>query len=52
MTKLPNTLKGPDLLNHFEDNWQTEMGALFIGERVVLRGKDVFAGGEIICKVW
>ena len=43
MTKQPNALKGPDLLNHFEDNWQTEMGALFIGERVVLRGKDVFA---------
>lgn len=37
-----NPLSGPELLKSFEDNWQTEMGAWFPGERVVLRGKDVF----------
>ena len=26
----------------FEDNWQTEMGASFLGERVVVRGRDLF----------
>ncbi len=35
-------MKGPELLKHYEDNWQTDMGAWFPGERVVLRGKDVF----------
>lgn len=29
------------LLAH-EDNWETEMGASFLGERVVVRGKDLF----------
>ncbi|MBQ0719666.1 MAG: hypothetical protein KBT88_05160 [Gammaproteobacteria bacterium] len=37
-----NTLTGPELLKAYEDNWQTAMGAWFPGERVVLRGKDVF----------
>jgi len=36
-------MKGPELLSHYEDNWETEMGAWFPGERVVLRGKDVLA---------
>ncbi|RLA38735.1 MAG: hypothetical protein DRQ64_08340 [Gammaproteobacteria bacterium] len=35
-------MSGPERLKSFEDNWQTEMGAWFPGERVVLRGKDVF----------
>ena len=34
-------MKGPELLKHYEDNWETEMGAWFPGERVVLRGKSV-----------
>lgn len=36
--------KGPDLLAHCEDNWQTEIGAAIIGKgRVVLRGKDLLS---------
>lgn len=35
-------MKGPELLKHYEDNWVTDMGAWFPGERVVLRGKDIF----------
>jgi len=38
-----NTLTGPERLAAYEDNWQTAMGAWFPGERVVLRGKDVFS---------
>lgn len=34
-------MKGPELLKHFENNWETEMGAWFPGERVVFRGKDL-----------
>ena len=34
---------GPDTLKKAEDNWQTDMGAAFPGERVVLRGKDLFS---------
>jgi 5-hydroxyisourate hydrolase-like protein (transthyretin family) len=41
--KSTSSLNGPELLKFFEDNWQTEMGAWFPGERVVLRGKDVFS---------
>ncbi|MBV1930060.1 MAG: hypothetical protein KUG81_11175 [Gammaproteobacteria bacterium] len=37
-----NALTGLERLKAYEDNWQTEMGAWFPGERVVLRGKDVF----------
>ncbi|OUS09194.1 hypothetical protein A9Q90_04235 [Gammaproteobacteria bacterium 54_18_T64] len=40
---LTNTPTGPERLKAYEDNWQTEMGAWFPGERVVLRGKDVFS---------
>jgi|AZII01.1.fsa_nt_gi hypothetical protein len=40
--KIINIESGPERLKSFEDNWQTEMGAWFPGERVVLRGKDVF----------
>ena len=29
-------------LSEFEDNWETEMGAAFLGERVIIRGKDLF----------
>lgn len=35
-------MKGPSLLKQAEDNWQTDMGAWFNGERVVFRGKDLF----------
>ncbi|MGS2724552.1 hypothetical protein ACVBEJ_12485 [Porticoccus sp. GXU_MW_L64] len=31
-----------DRLKRFEDYWETTMGACFPGERVVLRGKDLF----------
>ncbi len=41
--KKSGTLTGPERLKTYEDNWQTEMGAWFPGERVVLRGKDVFS---------
>lgn len=32
---------GPELLHHYEDHWETGMGAWFPGERVVYRGKDL-----------
>lgn len=32
---------GPDLLSYYEDNWQTDMGAIFVGEGAILRGKSV-----------
>lgn len=37
--------KGPDFLAKYEDNWCTFLGACFPGEgeRVVLRGKDLFS---------
>jgi len=35
-------MKGPSTLKQAEDNWHTDMGAAFPGERVVLRGKDLF----------
>jgi citrate synthase len=34
-------MKGPKVLLEYEDNWVTEMGAWFPGERVVYRGKDL-----------
>jgi hypothetical protein len=34
--------KNIENLFHKEDNWETEMGASFPGERVVFRGKDLF----------
>lgn len=34
-------MKGPDLLESYEDLWVTSMGKWFPGERVVLRGKDM-----------
>ena len=40
--KSTNSPTGPDRLKAFEDNWQTAMGAWFPGERVVLRGKNIF----------
>lgn len=43
MSENEKTLTGPELLRHFEDNWETEMGAWFPGERVVLRGKNIFS---------
>jgi len=33
---------GSSLLEHYEDHWETEMGAWFPGERVVVRGEDLF----------
>jgi len=35
-------MKGPQVLFEYEDHWETNMGAWFPGERVVLRGKDLF----------
>ncbi|RLA39465.1 MAG: hypothetical protein DRR06_19095 [Gammaproteobacteria bacterium] len=45
MSNQKNTgLKGSDLLAHFEDNWQTDIGAAIIGkERIVLRGRDLLS---------
>lgn len=34
-------MKGPKLLQQFEDNWETEMGACIFGERVIFRGKNL-----------
>ena len=45
-----DTITGPERLKTYEDNWQTEMGAWFPGERVVLRGKDVFS--ELSSQGW
>lgn len=39
------SMSGPEQLFRFEDNWPTEMGGWFPGERVVIRGKDLF--GEL-----
>lgn len=35
-------MKGPGTLIKAEDNWHTDIGAAFVGERVVFRGKDLF----------
>lgn len=35
-------MQGPELLNASEDCWTTAIGGWFPGERVVLRGKDLF----------
>lgn len=35
-------MKGPDTLIRREDNWITSMGQVFAGERVVIRGHDLF----------
>lgn len=35
-------MRGPEALKEAEDNWHTDMGAWFSGERVVFRGKDLF----------
>lgn len=35
-------MNGFEQLEKAEDNWQTDMGAAFPGERVVFRGKDLF----------
>ena len=35
-------MRGPEKLIEKEDNWQTDLGASFAGERVVVRGKDLF----------
>ncbi len=43
-------MKGPDTLIEREDNWETDMGAWFAGERVVFRGLDVFT--EFFDKDW
>lgn len=37
-------MKKESLLINFEDNWVTDRGAWFAGERVVLRGKDLLNG--------
>lgn len=43
-------MKGPKVLLECEDNWVTEMGAWFPGERVVYRGKDLL--GELQDQRW
>lgn len=35
-------MKGPEKLGKQEDHWETAMGLVFPGERVVIRGKDLF----------
>lgn len=35
-------MKGPELLKKYEDNWETDVGCWFPGERVVVRGEDLF----------
>jgi len=35
---------GPELLESYEDNWVTDVGAWFPGERVVFRGEDLLNG--------
>ncbi len=40
----------PKKLIEREDNWETDMGAWFAGERVVLRGKDLFT--DLFDKSW
>jgi len=35
-------MTSPEKLLEAEDNWQTAMGLSFPGERVVIRGKDLF----------
>lgn len=39
-----------DKLKEFEDNWVTEMGAWFGGDRVIFRGKNLFT--EFHTKTW
>ena len=34
-------MKKEKMFSEYEDNWETSMGAIFPGEKVVLRGKDV-----------
>lgn len=41
---------GKKILEIKEDNWETELGAWFAGERVVLRGYDLFT--ELFDKNW
>jgi len=43
-------MSGPQILLEKEDNWETEMGAWFAGERVVFRGLDLFT--ELFDKSW
>lgn len=40
--KEEKAFNGTELLHKHENHWQTEMGAFFFGERVVLRGKNIF----------
>jgi citrate synthase len=35
-------MKNAQMLFEYEDHWETKMGAWFPGERVVVRGKDLF----------
>lgn len=35
-------MKGPQTLLDYEDHWVTDIGAWFVGERVVFRGQDLF----------
>ena len=35
-------MRGPQTLLDAENNWETDLGAWFPGERVVFRGKDLF----------
>lgn len=35
-------MKGPERLKNYEDSWETDMGKCFPGERVVVRGEDLF----------
>jgi len=35
-------MKGFELLSHYENKWVTDMGAWFPGQKVILRGQDLF----------
>lgn len=43
-------MKGPELLSKSEDNWVTDMGAWFGGDRVIFRGKNLFT--DLFDKSW
>ena len=43
-------MRGSELLTKSEDNWITDMGAWFGGDRVIFRGKNLFT--DLFDKSW
>ncbi|NIX36082.1 MAG: hypothetical protein GWN10_18040, partial [Nitrospinaceae bacterium] len=39
---MTNPMSGPDLLLERENNWETDLGAWYPGETVIMRGLDLF----------